>query len=232
MLYAQFARVGKALASPQRLELLDLLAQGERTVEDLAREAALSVANASQHLRLLREAHLVKSHKEGLYVYYGMADPSVYELWRALRTVGETQLAEVDRLVNTYMYHPERLEPMSRDALQRRLVAGDAVLLDVRPALEYRQGHIAGARSVPLDELEQRLQELDPGRMIVAYCRGPYCLFADEAVALLHANGFTAQRYAEGFPEWAAAGLPVARDPSSAGAETVTGTGISRESRK
>lgn len=231
-LYVQFARVGKALASPQRLELLDLLAQGERTVEDLAREAALSIANASQHLRLLREAHLVESHKEGLYVYYQLADPAVFALWRALRTVGETQFAEIDRLVETYMHHPEHLEPISRDALQRRLVAGDAVLLDVRPALEYRQGHIAGARSVPLDELEQRLRELDPDRKIVAYCRGPYCLFADEAVALLRANGFTAQRYAEGFPEWAAAGLPVAWDPSPAGAEAMTGAGISRESSK
>ncbi len=209
-LYAQFARVGKALASPQRLELLDLLAQGERTVEDLAREATLSIANASQHLRLLRQARLVNSRKDGLHVYYRLADPTVFALWRALRTVGETQLAEIDRLVDTYMRRPERLEPMSRDALYHRLVEGDVVLLDVRPALEYRQGHIAGARSIPLEELEQRLQDLDPHREIIAYCRGPYCLFAGEAVALLRANGFTAQRYAEGFPDWAAAGLPVA----------------------
>ena len=209
-LYAQFARVGKALASPQRLELLDLLAQGERTVEDLAREAALSFANASQHLRLLRQARLVDSRKEGLYVYYRLADPSVFELWRALRTVGETQLAEIDRLVETYVRHPEHLEPLSRAALQRRLAEGDVVLLDVRPALEYRQGHIAGARSIPVDDLERRLGELDPRHEVVAYCRGPYCVFADEAVALLRAEGLRANRYAEGFPEWAAAGLPVA----------------------
>lgn len=226
-LYAQFARLGKALASPQRLELLDLLAQGERTVEDLARETSLSIANASQHLRVLRQARLVESRKEGLYVYYRLADPAVFELWRALRRVGETQLAEIDRLVETYMHHPEHLEPISRDALYRRLVEGDVVLLDVRPALEYRQGHIAGAHSIPLDELRQHLQELDPGREIVAYCRGPYCLFAGEAVALLRTHGYTALRYIEGYPDWAAAGLPVALDQSPSQANAVTGANTS-----
>lgn len=215
-LYAQFAGIGKALASPQRLELLDLLAQGERTVEDLAHEAALSVANASQHLRLLRQARLVESRKEGLYVFYRLADPSVFELWRALRRVGETQMAEIDRLVDIYMRHPERLEPLSRTALQRRLDEDDVVLLDVRPALEYRQGHIAGAHSIPIDELERRFGELNPQHEIVAYCRGPYCVFADEAVALLRARGLRANRYAEGFPEWAAAGLPVAAGDADA----------------
>ncbi|HEV2404052.1 MAG TPA: metalloregulator ArsR/SmtB family transcription factor [Ktedonobacterales bacterium] len=208
-LYAQFARVGKALASPQRLELLDLLAQGERTVEDLAQEAALTVANTSQHLRILRAARLVESRKAALHVYYRLADPGVFALWRALRAVGERQLAEIDRLVDTYMHRPEHLEPLSRDDLVRRLAEGDAVVLDVRPALEYQQGHIAGARSIPLNELEARLGELDPEREIVAYCRGPYCVFADEAVALLRAHGRRAHRYAEGFPEWAAAQLPV-----------------------
>ena len=208
-LYAQFARIGKALASPQRLELLDLLAQGERTVEDLAREAALSIANASQHLRMLREARRVESRKAGLYVYYRLADPIVFELWHTLRTVSETQLAEVDRLVDIYMHHPEDLEPISRADLVRRLADGDAILLDVRPALEYQQGHIAGARSIPIEQMGTQLRELDPAREIVAYCRGPYCLFADEAVTLLRAHGFTARRYAEGYPEWAAAGLPI-----------------------
>lgn len=211
-LYAQFARVGKALASPQRLELLDLLAQGERTVEDLAREAALSIANASQHLRLLREAHLVESHKQGLYVFYRLADPAVFALWRALREVGERQLAEIDRLVETYLRSPERLEPLSRADLVRRLSDGGAILLDVRPALEYQQGHIAGARSIPVEHLGARLRELTPDQEVVAYCRGPYCVFADEAVALLRARGFTARRYAEGYPEWAAAGLPIERE--------------------
>jgi rhodanese-related sulfurtransferase len=222
-LYAQFARLGKALASPQRLELLDLLAQGERTVEDLAREATLTIANASQHLRVLRQARLVDSRKDGLYVYYRLADPAVFALWCGLRGVGERQLAEIDRLVETYLQHPEHLEPLTRAALRQRLAMGAIVVLDVRPVLEYRQGHIAGARSIPVNELEARLGELDPQREVIAYCRGPYCLFADEAVALLRAHGLRAYRYAEGFPEWAAAGLPIAVG-DAAGASTTHGT--------
>lgn len=225
-LYAQFARIGKALASPQRLELLDLLAQGERTVEDLAGEAALSVANASQHLHVLRGARLVESRKEGLYVYYRLAGPTIFALWRALREVGERQLAEIDRLVEAYMRHPEHLEPLSRDDLVHRLTEGGAILVDVRPALEYRQGHIAGAHSIPIEDMEARLRELNVDQEVVAYCRGPYCVFADEAVALLRARGFTARRYAEGYPEWAAAGLPVEREPATD--ETTTGARKSR----
>jgi rhodanese-related sulfurtransferase len=214
-LYAEFARIGKALASPQRLELLDLLAQGERSVEDLAREAALTVANASQHLHILRAARLVESRKEGLYVYYRLADPAVFALWRALREVGERQLAEIDRLVETYMRHPDHFEPLSGDDLTQRLTEGNAILVDVRPALEYQQGHIAGARSIPVEQMAARLGELKPDQEVVAYCRGPYCVFADEAVALLRERGFTARRYVEGYPEWAAAGLPVEREPAS-----------------
>lgn len=209
-LYAQFARLGKALSSPARLELLDLLAQGERPVEELAREAGLSIANASAHLQVLARAHLTASRKDGLRVYYRLADPSVFRLWAALRDTGAAQLAEIDRLVETYLRDPRALESVSRDALLGRLAGGGTVVLDVRPALEYRQGHIAGARSIPVDELDRRLQELDPQREVVAYCRGPYCVFADEAVALLRARGLRASRYAEGFPDWAAAGLPVA----------------------
>ena len=210
-LYTQFARIGKALASPQRLELLDLLAQGERTVEDLARQAALSVANASQHLKVLRQAQLVKTRREGLYVYCRLADPAVFDLWRALRTVGERQLTEIDRLVDVYMRHPDHLEPISREELATRSALGEVVVVDVRPKTEYQQGHITQARSIPVDELEARLQELPTSRAIVAYCRGPYCLFADEAVGILSAHGFTATRYDEGFPEWKAAGLPTSR---------------------
>lgn len=208
-LYAQFARLGKALASPARLELLDLLGQGERPVEELAHEASLAIANASAHLQVLARAQLVVSRKAGPRVYYRLADPSVYRLWATLREAGRSQLAEIDRLVATYLHDRQALEPLSRDELQARLTRGDAVVLDVRPALEYRQGHIAGARSMPLDEFEARLGELDPRREVVAYCRGPYCVFADEAVARLRAHGVRAYRYAEGFPEWAAAGLPV-----------------------
>jgi rhodanese-related sulfurtransferase/DNA-binding CsgD family transcriptional regulator len=217
-LYAQFARLGKALASPRRLELLDLLAQGERSVEDLAREAALSVANASAHLHVLQRARLVDSRKEGQRVYYRLDDPAVYRLWLALRHMGERQLAEIDRLVATYLQGRQGLEAVSRDGLRRRLAEGATEVLDVRPVVEYRQGHIAGARSIPVDELEARLHELDPTREIVAYCRGPYCVFADEAVTLLRERGYRAARYDEGYPEWAAAGLPVAHDDLAAGA--------------
>jgi len=210
-LYSQFARLGKALASPARLELLDVLAQGERSVDDLARETALSLANASAHLQVLHRAHLVVNRKEGLRVYYRLADPAVVRLWLALRTAGERQFAEIDRLVATYLQGRQGLEAVSRDHLRRRLSAGATVVLDVRPAVEYRQGHIAGARSIPVDELDARLDELNSDQEIVAYCRGPYCVYADEAVALLRARGFAATRYDEGFPEWAAAGLPVAR---------------------
>lgn len=209
-LYAQFARLGKALGSPARLELLDLLAQGERSVEELASEAGLSVANASAHLQVLARAQLVESRKVGLRVYYRLADPSVYRLWAALRDAGTAQLAEIDRLVETYLHNRPALESLSLEALQERLVSGDTVVLDVRPTLEYQQGHIAGARSIPVGELEMRLGELDPQREVVAYCRGPYCVFADEAVELLRGRGLKAYRYADGFPEWAAAGLPVA----------------------
>ncbi len=216
-LYAQFARLGQALASPARLELLDLLAQGERSVEELAAEADLSLANASSHLQVLRRAHLVASRKDGLRVRYRLADPAVYRLWSALRQAGERQLAEIDRLVGTFLRDRGSLRAISQEELRRRLTDGQTVVLDVRPALEYRQGHIAGARSIPLDELEVRLDELDPRRAVVAYCRGPYCVFADEAVALLRARGFGAARYDEGYPEWAAASLPVAGEPVAAG---------------
>ena len=203
--------MGKALASPARLELLDLLSQGERSVEDLAREAQLSLANASAHLRVLSQARLVGSHKQGLRVYYRLADPAVYRLWAALRETGRRQLAEIDRLVATYLEGRQGLEAVSREQLRERLADPSTVVLDVRPALEYRQGHIAGARSIPVDELEARLDELDPSHAIVAYCRGPYCVFADEAVTLLRAHGLSAARYREGYPEWAAEGLPIDR---------------------
>jgi rhodanese-related sulfurtransferase/DNA-binding transcriptional ArsR family regulator len=216
--YAQFARVGKALASPARLELLDLLSQGERSVEDLAREAHLSLANASAHLKVLSQARLVVGHKQGLRVFYRLADPAVYRLWAALRETGRKQLAEIDRLVATYLRGRQGLEAVSREQLWQRLSDPSTIVLDVRPALEYRQGHVAGARSIPVDELEARLAELDPAHEIVAYCRGPYCVFADEAVLVLRARGFSATRYEEGYPEWSAAGLPVEQGELTASA--------------
>ena len=209
-LYAQFARLGSALASPRRLELLDLLAQGERSVEELAQETEQSIGNTSQHLQVLREAQLVVADKRGLRVFYRLAGPEVLGLWQTLRSVGETQLAEIDRLVDEYLGHRDGMNAISKDELLRRIEAGTAVVIDARPHVEYRQGHIAGALSISVDELAQRLRELPQDREIVAYCRGPYCVYADESVQLLRAHGIKAARLEDGYPEWAAAGLPIA----------------------
>ncbi len=209
-LYEQFARIGKALASPKRLELLDLLAQGDRAVESLAAEASLSVANCSQHLQVLREARLVESRKEGLYVFYRLADESVSGFWLALRSLAERRLADVERIVRDYFEAPEELEPVGHDELLERVRLGSVTVLDVRPVEEYRAGHIPGAVSVPLEELERRLSDLPRDQEIIAYCRGPYCIFAVHAVELLRERGFTARRFEEGIPEWRLAGLPVA----------------------
>jgi rhodanese-related sulfurtransferase len=213
-LYGELAVIGRALASPQRLELLDLLGQGERSVEALAREASLSLANASAHLQVLRRARLVDAEKRGLYVIYRLRSPGVYELWRTLRDLGADELAEVDRLVGRFLTDRQSLDAVSKEDLARRFIEDGVVVLDVRPVIEYEQGHVAGARSIPVDELERRLAELPRGVEIVAYCRGPYCVFADEAVRLLRLRGFQACRLTEGFPEWRAAGLPV--EPAAA----------------
>jgi len=208
-LFEQFARIGKALASPKRLEILDLLAQGERTVEEVARETAMPVANASQHLQVLKGARLVESRREGLYAYYRLAGEEVFEVWRAVRGLGESRLAEIDWVVEIYLKDRDALEAVGAIALMERLSDGSVVVLDVRPEEEYRAGHIPGALSVPVDALEAALQTLPKDREIVAYCRGRYCVFSDEAVKLLEARGYRARRLMEGFPEWRAAGLPV-----------------------
>ena len=208
-LYEQFARIGKAMASPKRLEILDLLAQGERTVEEIAGEAAMPVASASQHLQVLKNARMVESRREGLYAFYRLAGEEVFEAWRAVRELGEERLAEVDRVVETYLEDRSALEAVDSEKLMELLIEGEAVVLDVRPEREYRSGHIAGAVSVPVAELEARLQTLPKDKEIIAYCRGPYCVFSDEAVKLLNARGYRASRLAEGFPEWRSAGLPV-----------------------
>jgi rhodanese-related sulfurtransferase/DNA-binding transcriptional ArsR family regulator len=210
-LYDQFARIGKVLANPHRLELLDLLAQGERLVDDLAHEAEMELANASQHLQALRRARLVEVRRAGTAIYYRLADPRVVRLSRALREVAETRLAEIDRLTRIYLTDRDHLEAIDAATLVRRLRDEDVVLIDVRPPEEYRAGHLPGARSVPVAELAERLDELPRDRAIVAYCRGPYCVFADEAVTLLQARGYRAARLVEGLPEWQEAGLPVER---------------------
>jgi len=208
-LFEQFARVGKALASPKRLEILDLLAQGERTVEEIARETAMPVASASQHLQTLKGARMVESRREGLYAYYRLADEEVFRTWQAVRALGETRLAEIDRVVETFLEDRDALEAVGAAALVERLSDGSVVVLDVRPEQEYGAGHIPGAISLPVDALEAALQTLPKDKEIVAYCRGPYCVFSDEAVRLLHRYGIRARRLSEGFPEWRAAGYPV-----------------------
>ena len=209
-LFDEFARVGKALASGRRMELLDVLANGERTVEVLAGEGGLSVANASQHLQVLRRAGLVATRREGTSVHYRLAGPEVFELWRALRTLAASRLAEVERLAATYLGARNELEPVTRQELARRLQQGEElVVLDVRPAEEYAAGHLPGAVSIPISELRRRLAELPRDREIVAYCRGPFCAFAHDAVQVLADAGLTARRLEDGLPEWQAAGLPV-----------------------
>lgn len=208
-LYAEFARVGKTLASAHRLEILELLAQCERSVESLATETGLSVANTSRHLQQLRQAQLVATRREGLFVHYRLAGPEVISLLLALRHTGEQHLAEVDRVVHDFFGQRDGFEPVTPGELQQRLASGEVILLDVRPATEYASGHIAGARSIPIAQLKARLGELPRALQYIAYCRGPYCVYADEAVALLHANGRQARRLTVGYPEWLAAGRPV-----------------------
>jgi rhodanese-related sulfurtransferase/DNA-binding transcriptional ArsR family regulator len=209
-LYGQFARIGKALANPHRLEILELLAQSERTVDSLATETGLSLANTSQHLQALRQAALVDSRKDGLFVHYRLAGAEVFELSKVLRTVAERRLADFERLVRDHFGERDDAEAVPMAELLKRARSRRAVILDTRPAHEYLAGHIAGAISVPVDELKRRLQQLTKGKEYVAYCRGPYCVYADRAVELLRANGRRARRMRDGFPEWRAAGLPVA----------------------
>src|SRR5438093_8192697 len=208
-LYGQLARLGKALSSPARLEILDLLAQGERSVDSLATEMDLSLANTSQHLQVLRQAALVDSRKEGLFVYYRLVDPDVFELSKVIRSVAERRLADLERLVREHFGDRSEADSVQMDELLKRARSKQVVILDTRPASEYVAGHIAGAISVPVDDLHRRLKELSKGKEYVAYCRGPYCVYADRAVEILRANGRRARRLIEGFPEWRAAGLPL-----------------------
>ena len=208
-LYEQFARIGKALSSAHRLELLEVLAQGEYSVEAVARETEMSIANASQHLQVLRAARLVEVRREGVYIYYRLADEQVFTLWQTMRKVGEARIAEIDRIVDTYLHDRNQLQPIGAAELLQRLVEDTIILLDVRPVEEYTAGHLPDALSIPVSELEARLFELPQDREIVAYCRGPYCVFADEAVTLLRTNGYSARRLEQGLPDWRALGLPV-----------------------
>lgn len=207
--YAQLARVGKALSSGNRLELLEFVAQGPRSVDELATMTRLSVANASKHLQELRRAGLVQARKEGLRVFYEVAGADVVDLIAALGRVAETRLAEMEQILRTYIVARDDLEPVPAAELMERVRLGLVTVLDVRPPEEFAAGHLPGAVNVPADGLTRRLKKLPKTREVIAYCRGPYCLLSVDAVALLRKKGYQARRLADGFPEWKAAGLPV-----------------------
>jgi len=208
-LFAQFAAVAKTLGHAHRLELLEQLAQGERSVEVLAQRTGLSIANASQHLQHLRRAGLVASRRDGKFVYCRLADDAVLDLLAGLRRIAERNIAEVQRIIRSYFDKRDSLEAVSREELVERSRAGTVTILDVRPEDEFALGHLPSALNIPLRELEARLGEIDPKQEIVAYCRGPYCVLSYEAVAALRARGFKVRRLEDGLPEWRAAGLPV-----------------------
>lgn len=207
----QFAEVAKALSHANKLELLELLAQGERSVEALANVAGLTVANTSRHLQQLRRAGLIAARKEGLYVFYRVAGDDVIDLLRSLRRTGQRHISEVNNVVIGYFNDRDSLEAISRKELLKRSKDGLVTVLDVRPSEEYEMGHIPGALNIPINEIEQHLANLPKGQEIIAYCRGEYCVLAFEAVAALRKKGFSARRLEEGYPEWRAAGLPVER---------------------
>ena len=213
--YEQIARVGRATASPSRLELLDLLSQGARTVEALARQTGQSVATTSHHLQVLRRTRLVEARKAGLYVTYRLADSQVGDFFLQLRSLAESRLAEVQQVTRQYLEERGALEPVADDELVRRVRAGEATLIDVRPREEYLAAHIPGAISLPVGELGKHLRALQKRRDIVAYCRGPYCVMAIDAVALLRRKGFKAHRMERGVAEWRARGWPVETGPAT-----------------
>lgn len=208
-LFVEFAAVAKSLGHAHRLELLEQLAQGERSVDVLADRTGLSVANASQHLQHLRRAGLVANRRDGKFVHYRLTDDTVLEVLAGLRKVAERNVAEVERVVRSYFNERDSLEAVSREELLQRSRAGTVTILDVRPEDEFALGHLPGALNIPLRELKARLGEMDPSQEIVAYCRGPYCVLSYEAVAQLRACGFKVRRLEDGLPEWRAAGLPV-----------------------
>ena len=209
-IYDQFARIGKAVSSPKRLELLDLLCQGPRTVEVLAKESGLTLANASQHLQVLHSARLVETEKQGLFVTYRLADPAVCEFFQAMRVLAESRLAEIEQIKRQFLAGREGMEPVDRKELLALVRQGAVTVLDVRPVEEYKSGHVAGALSIPLKELKLRLSDLPQNQEIVAYCRGPYCVLSVEAVEILRAAGFQAVRVEEGIQDFRTLGFSIA----------------------
>lgn len=211
-LFDGLAGVAKAVGNGRRAEIVDLLAQGERSVEEVARELGQSVANTSQHLQHLLRAGLVHTRRDRNRIFYSLSSERVAELWAAVRDVAAEHVAELDKLAAAYLGDRSKLSTVTRNELAARLAAGDVVVLDVRPGTEYDNGHVAGAVSLPVAELTRRLRDLPKDRQVVAYCRGPYCVYADDAVRALRRRGYRAARLEDGYPEWARAGLPVETD--------------------
>ena len=218
-LYAQFARIGHALASPRRIELLDLLGQGEKTVEVLAEQTASPIKNTSAHLRVLRHARLVETRRDGTYMHYRLADDDVSMVLRTLESLGHRRLADVQHVVHLYLDGRDKLEAVTLKELRRLIRGGEVTVVDVRPAEEFHAGHIPGALSIPVPELKRRLREIPKDRDVIAYCRGRYCVYSLEAVTLLRKQGYQARRAEEGLPDWRAAGLPVERAAVTHGAQ-------------
>lgn len=208
-IYNELATITRAMANPHRLEIIELLAQGDYSVEQIAMQTDLSIANASQHLQVLKGAQLVDVSRRGNFVYYRLANPGVFKAWKGLRELGVERIASVEKLVRDVRKGKYNVESLPVDALVRKIKNGKVTILDVRPESEFRAGHVAHAISIPIDQLQARIKELPKGREIVAYCRGPFCLYADEAVELLRRAGYKAARLEEGFPDWLLLGLPV-----------------------
>lgn len=207
--YHELARIVKAISNPHRLEILELLVQRPFSVEDIATQTDMSVANASQHLQVLKRAQLVDTRREGNYVYYTLASRKVYKVWKALRDLSIERMAEVERIMRTFRKSKKSFETLTSSELIRKMQKEEVTIIDVRPEQEYKEGHIAGALNIPVEQLSEKLVQLPADREVVAYCRGPFCVFADEAVEILKEKGFSARRLDEGFPEWMLEGLPV-----------------------
>ena len=207
--YSILAKMIKAMANPRRLEIIDLLGQGEKSVEEIAIETSMSVANTSQHLQVMKTANLVEIRREGNFIYYRLAHEEIFKSWQSLRELGMERIAEIDKLIKDFREERSNLEAVKIDELINRLKSKNIVLIDVRPAGEYKNGHLPGAINIPVEELSPRLKKLSKHKEYIAYCRGPFCVFADEAVSMLIKKGFKAKRLVEGFPDWKLKGLPV-----------------------
>jgi len=209
LIFQQFANTAAAFSSPKRLEIIDILEQGEKDVETLSSQISATVANTSRHLQILKNARLVESRRDGVRIYYRLADEKVFNCWKGLQSLAESRVSEIREVLKDFLSERDAMNAMSKEELWSRIQSNDVIILDVRPEEEFKSGHIPGAISIPLSELRKRLNEIPHNRKIVAYCRGPYCVLSPEAIKILHDEGYSASRLEEGLPEWREAGFPV-----------------------